>query len=45
MKGLGVVQKVTEEELTMAASAARDARFEFGEKPIKTIERKNADGR
>lgn len=30
MKGLWVVPEVTEEELSMAASAAREARFEFG---------------
>lgn len=45
MKGLWVVPDVTEEELTMAASAAREARFEFDDAPINTIERKNVDGR
>ena len=45
MKGLWVVPGVTEEELTMAASTSREARFEFGETPLNTIERKNADGR
>jgi len=30
MEGLWVVPEVTEEELSMAASAAREARFEFG---------------
>lgn len=33
MQGLWVVPGVTEEELTLAASAAREARFEFGEVP------------
>lgn len=45
MKGLWVVPEVTEEELAMAASAAREARFEFGKNPINAIERKKADGR
>lgn len=45
IKGLWVVPGVTEEELTMAASTSREARFEFGETPLNTIERKNADGR
>ena len=33
MQGLWVVPGVTEEELTLAASAAREVRFEFGEVP------------
>ena len=33
MRGLWVVPDVTEEELATAATAAREARFEFGEKP------------
>lgn len=45
VKGIWVVPGVTEEELTLAATAARQARFEFGEAPINTAERKNIDGR
>ena len=33
MRGLWVVPDVTEEELAIAATAAREARFEFGESP------------
>ena len=34
MRGLWVVPDVTEEELAAAAVAAREARFEFGERPV-----------
>lgn len=33
LKGLWVVPNVTEEELAIAAIAAKQARFEFGETP------------
>ena len=33
VRGLWVVPNVTEEELNVAATASREARFEFGESP------------
>ena len=33
MRGLWVVPDVSEEELALAAVAAREARFEYGESP------------
>lgn len=43
MRGLWVVPDVTEEELATAAVAAREARFEFGEKPITQKENSKED--
>lgn len=43
MCGLWVVPDVTEEELAAAAVAAREARFEFGEKPITQKENSKED--
>ena len=44
MRGLWVVPDVTEEELATAAVAAREARFEFGERPVTQKENSKEDG-
>ena len=43
MRGLWVVPDVTEEELATAAVAAREARFEFGERPVTQKENSKED--
>jgi len=43
MRGLWVLPNVTEEELATAATAAREARFEFGEKPVTPKENSKED--
>ena len=43
IRGLWVVPDVTEEELATAAVAAREARFEFGERPVTQKENSKED--
>lgn len=43
IRGLWVVPDVTEEELATAAVAAREARFEFGERPVTKKENSKED--